>query len=497
MGTPKMISHLKLLTPSSLQRSLPGWWMIFVVVLPRLCAAAGTELPPALRVYQVGDIAPADLVTPYLLAVPDPVETARLRAIEGVRSPSVFRHNTTENEIAVQELTNNWFSTRQRFVEILKKSYSNYPLSKTETTAPTFLRFTEVFRVEYPTDVFSLPLAQTWAVGGADQEAVEGFSTLLREVMRRRILSDSPVPPELPGDARVRLISTPPTPGTNLSGLNLYRTNFVSLEQTRSIVRAQLAGDSWSGDEFLPAFIRANCWFDQALTAQLRTQNVAAIIANTWISPGEIVVAKGSVIDDQAKAALDQLRLRVNRASSPASRQRPVAPPVPWWKTNLQDPLFWIVAGILVLIAAGTLVWRAFRSPRVDLVPGTVRDSKLLRLASTRRTGHDSLMEKVLTSEIIQRLFGQRQTMIETQLSVTSGAMALESRLGRVERQMHSRFHAYERRIVELEKELAESEELSRELIRAKIRNVKLELQAAQAQDQDSKDQTGPRLNLN
>lgn len=106
-------------------------------------------------------------------------------------------------------------------------------------------------------------------------------------------------------------------------------------------------------------------------------------------------------------------------------------------------------------------------------------------------------MVKVLTSEIVQRLFGQRQTMIETQLSVTSGAMALERRLGRVERQMQSRFHAYERRIVELEKELAESEELSRELIRAKICTARLELQAAQAQAGEREDEPRPRINLN
>ena len=123
--------------------------------------------------------------------------------------------------------------------------------------------------------------------------------------------------------------------------------------------------------------------------------------------------------------------------------------------------------------------------------------SELLKLASSQKPGRDSLMAKILTSEIVQRLFGQRQTMIEAQLSVTSGAMALERRLGRVERQMQSRFHAYERRIVELEKELAESEELSRELIRAKIRTARLELQAAQAQAGEGEDQPRPRINLN
>ena len=492
-----MINRLQILNHLSFRRLSAGCWLMALAVFQMVCAAAPADLPPALRVYQVGDIAPTDLVTPYLLAVPDPIETARLRAIEAGRSPAVFRQNTAEGEIAVQELTNNWFSTKQRFIEIVRKSYPKYPLSKAEITAPTFLRLAEVFRVEYPSDVFSRPLAQTWAVGGQDQEAVDGYSTLLREVMRRRILSLTPAPPDLLPDAKLRLISTPPSPGTNLAGISLSRTNFFSLEQTQNTVRDQLAGDPWRGEEFLPAFIRANCWFDQALTAQLKTQNVAAIVANAWIVPGEIIVAKGAAIDDRAKAALDQLRLKVNRASSPANRLRPVAPPLPWWKSSLHDPRFWIIAGGLVLIAAAFLVWRAFRSPRVDVLPAAMSHSELHQMASSQSPGRDSLMVKVLTSEIVQRLFGQRQTMIEAQLSVTSGAMALEKRLGRVERQMHSRFHAYERRIVELEKELAESEELSRELIRAKIRTARLELQAAQAQAGEREDEPRPRINLN
>ena len=497
-----MIKRLKKLKPSSFRNPVLAWRLLPIILLSIGGVATGADLPPALRIYQVGDMAPADLITPYLLAVPDPDETARLRAIEAARAPSVFRHNPAESDTAVLEFTNNWFSTKQRFIEILKKSYPAYPLSSGDIASPAFRRIGQVFHLEFPADVFSHSLAQTWAVGGQDREVIEGFSTLLREVMRRRILSDSPAPPDLLADAKIRVISTPIPSGTNnLTGLNLYRSNLVSLEQTRNTVRGQLNGDAWGGGEFLPAFIRPNCWFDQALTAQVQNQIVAAVTAYKWFGPGEIVVAKGAVIDDRARAALDQLRLKVNRASSPANRLRPVAPPLPWWKNWLDNPLFWIIAGGLVLIAAALLLWRAFRSPRVELVPEAASDSELPALASTHEPGRDSLLARILTSEIVQRLFGQRQTMMETQLSVTSGAMALENRLGRVERQMHSRFHAYERRIFELEKELAESEELSRELIRAKIRNAKMELQEAQAQAQvqaqQSGDESNARVNLN
>ena len=498
MGPPEMIRHLKPVKPSSFWNLVLVWRLAPIFLLPLAGTVAAAEIPPALRVYQVGDIAPADIITPYLLAVPDPIDTARLRAIEAARSPAVFRHNSAESEIAVQELTNNWFSTRQRFIEIISKSFPKFPLSTADVASPTFRRIGETFRVEFPADVFSRPLAQTWAVGGKDHEAIEGFSTLLREVMRRRILSASPTPPHLQVDAKVRVLSMPLSSGTNrLTGINLYPTNFASLEQTRSTVRDQLGGDAWGGEEFLPAFIRPNCWFDPALTSQVQTQIVASVMANKWFGPGETVVAKGAVIDDRAKAALDQLRLRVARASSPANHLRPVAPPLPWWNGALQNPLLWMIAAGLVLLAVTLLLWGAFRSPRVELLPGPVSDSELLQLASSRASGRDSLLARILTSEIVQRLFGQRQAMIETQLSVTSGAMALENRLGRVERQMHSRFHAYERRIVELEKELAESEELSRELIRAKIRSAKMDLQAAQAQAGQSGEEPHSRVNLN
>ena len=149
MGPPEMIRHLKPVKPSSFWNLVLVWRLAPIFLLPLAGTVAAAEIPPALRVYQVGDIAPADIITPYLLAVPDPIDTARLRAIEAARSPTVFRHNSAESEIAVQELTYNWFSTRQRFIEIVSKSFPKFPLSTADVASPTFRRIGETFRVGF------------------------------------------------------------------------------------------------------------------------------------------------------------------------------------------------------------------------------------------------------------------------------------------------------------------------------------------------------------
>ena len=146
------------------------------------------------------------------------------------------------------------------------------------------------------------------------------------------------------------------------------------------------------------------------------------------------------------------------------------------------------------LLTAGWVLGRGFARPRTDVWRAFNTPVRLDDVQLPVRSARESALAQLLATEIVQRLFGQRQKLLETQMSVTAEAVELEKRLGRIKRQMQSRFHAYERRIAGLEKELAEAEELSRELIQAKIRTAKRELREAQEQEITTERN---RLNLN
>jgi sugar-specific transcriptional regulator TrmB len=70
---------------------------------------------------------------------------------------------------------------------------------------------------------------------------------------------------------------------------------------------------------------------------------------------------------------------------------------------------------------------------------------------------------------------------LETQQAATLKALAVEERLTRIEQQIQRQNASYEARIEKLTRELMVAKEESRELIRARISQVKAEMEAARA----------------
>src|SRR6185295_5150191 len=88
---------------------------------------------------------------------------------------------------------------------------------------------------------------------------------------------------------------------------------------------------------------------------------------------------------------------------------------------------------------------------------------------------------RLLGQSVVQRLFAQRGSLLDTQHVAAAQANHLEERLEKVQSDMQERFAAYEQRIAELKTELTVAEEQNRDLIRAKIALAKQELEAERA----------------
>ena len=92
-------------------------------------------------------------------------------------------------------------------------------------------------------------------------------------------------------------------------------------------------------------------------------------------------------------------------------------------------------------------------------------------------------LARFLSQAVVQRLFRQRTQLVQTQQLAAAQTVELEKRLTKIQSHMQERFHAYERRIADLEKELAASEEENRDLIRAKIVLAKQDLEFERAKN--------------
>ena len=103
---------------------------------------------------------------------------------------------------------------------------------------------------------------------------------------------------------------------------------------------------------------------------------------------------------------------------------------------------------------------------RVESLPTTMRAALIPQLA------------RMMMNRLVQALFAQRESLIDTQAEATRRMAELEERIGRAQTNVERKFAAYEGRIVELESQLAAKEEENRELMRANFQLAKKALEA-------------------
>ena len=87
-------------------------------------------------------------------------------------------------------------------------------------------------------------------------------------------------------------------------------------------------------------------------------------------------------------------------------------------------------------------------------------------------------------NRLVQALFAQRETLIDTQAEATKRMADLEERIARAQETVQGRFAAYENRIAELEKQLLAAEEEKRELMRQNFQLARKALEAENAAPQ-------------
>jgi hypothetical protein len=103
------------------------------------------------------------------------------------------------------------------------------------------------------------------------------------------------------------------------------------------------------------------------------------------------------------------------------------------------------------------------------------------RATAALRAGLFRHMSRWLKQKLLRRLIVDRAQLLEAQRAATERAMTVEERLARIELQIQQQNRGYQERIEALTRELIAAKDENRDLIRAQIRQVKAEMEAARA----------------
>jgi DNA-directed RNA polymerase subunit RPC12/RpoP len=96
-------------------------------------------------------------------------------------------------------------------------------------------------------------------------------------------------------------------------------------------------------------------------------------------------------------------------------------------------------------------------------------------------------LARMMMNRLVQALFAQRETLIDTQAEASKRMADLEERIAKAQVTVQDRFAAYENRIAELEKQLGAAEEEKRELMRQNFQLARKALEAENAAAQPSR----------
>ena len=90
-------------------------------------------------------------------------------------------------------------------------------------------------------------------------------------------------------------------------------------------------------------------------------------------------------------------------------------------------------------------------------------------------------LARMMMNRLVQALFAQRESLIDTQAEATRRMGELEGRIARAQTNVERKIASYESRIADLENQLAAKEEENRELMRANFQLAKKALEAENA----------------
>ncbi len=456
-----------------------------------LLLSAATAQPGAVE-YKLGDVAAEDVITPIPLLVVNPEATEALRQKIAQQVLFVVRHTPQAATEAERELQERITQARAIFATAMQQELGGrLPRAVDLGTAP----YSRVVAQLARDSLKGLPLEQLappWLRFESDEPLVRSMLQPLREVMAQPIVAtktDTTMPTTQP----VRLLSmrslteTPSAAEIDAPGVTVAATKVLGLWRAKRLVETHFPAGQEALGKFAATFVRTNAAPDPELTSIIRERRMEGVTANDTYDAAQAIVRKGQRIDRKALSALAAMREKsmIGTLQTKLAQEKSVA-------VQITSQTKWIAGGLgLVALALAVILWRLRARPSTALVPvggnpalegsdwralpdgnDAAWRSRALSAEGKAERAHQAIRSGVLgwmREKIFQTLFRQRAEMLSVQQRAEADMRELEQRLEHLHAPLQERISTYEKRIEELEKELAEKGEENRQLIGARI----------------------------
>lgn len=465
--------------------------------LPLALVAAVSLLPlrAAIPEYKLGDIAAEDVITPVPLVVVDPDATEALKQKLAQDILFVVRYSPQTTLAAEVRLRAAVAETRTHFLEQLQEAFKGRTPTEADLGSPEYAavvkKVGETAPRQFPFAVFG----PVWIRGQSDETLAAALIQPVRDVMAQPIVgskTESPLPTNQPVRLlTVRSLEDAPTPRELESAVQRVSAGqILSLWRARRLVETSFPANQDAMGRFAASYVQMNAVPDAELTEVLRARRMEGVTANETYAAAQTVVRQGQRIDRKALAALAAMRERslIGTLQSKLAQEQTVA-------SQLSRQTLWIAAGFaFVCVTLLLILWRLRSRPGTALVltsggvqalPGNdalslpdggsgseawrqralVAEGKAARAQDAIRSGVLGWMKE----KLYQTLFRHRAELLSAQQRAQAEMSELERRLEHLHTPLQERISAYEKRIAELEQELAAKGEENRELIGARI----------------------------
>lgn len=446
------------------------------------------------RTYQLGEIAEADVVTPVALQIVDPVATQALHQRLTDDVLFVVRFSPTEADDVERSIRQNVLSSKTTFLNTLRHALNGRSADATDLDSPAYLAASRIVAGELPKGFPLHIFAPLWTQGASDEVVLQTLIQPVRDVMTQPILADKAALP-LSSNQAIQLASVPSlSTAPDLRTLETKPVRFtagrvLSLWRARRLVETSSGGTHADVARYAATFVQANALPDVELTQLLRAKRVEGVFAHETYAPAQVILRRGQRVDQKALAALDALREKTTLGAlqNKLAEEKLLA-------TELSRQTFWFVAGLCtVLVGLLVILWRIRAANRATLAlalapppaftlddgAGSV-DTESERRWKQRALLAESKVERAhaaiqagmlgwMREKLFQSLFRQRADLLSAQHKAELEMGEWEQRLESLQTPLQDRIRAYEKRIEDLERELAAKGQTNRELLGARI----------------------------
>jgi hypothetical protein len=284
--------------------------------------------------YRVGDIADRDIVAPAAFDAIDSAATAEKKIEAAKKIPVIFRDfsNSATNAV-VTDFSAAFARNRASFIAALQKRFHSSELRDRIITSKTFDNFVATYNLESENFPVSETLAADWARGESGNEIQNQLLDRLLEILQNPICAE-PLPQNF-SSAALCLVSVDRLDESisvaSISEKNkiVAATNLLTLTTARENFRKKFPTNELALVSASAHFLKPNCAPDLALTQQFRDRATRDSTVALHFATGQIVIPRGSIIDEKMKSILAQMPSVISQASVqntfPASTASPIS----------------------------------------------------------------------------------------------------------------------------------------------------------------------------